>query len=83
MMKRSLRPGGALALGIAIGTASGVAMNNIGLGLALGVCIGAALETRSAQRRSRSEEPAGEDGDPGARGATGGKPPISSDNGPD
>ncbi len=82
-MKRSLRPGSALALGVAIGTAVGVAMDNIAIGLALGVSVGAALESRAWRGRHPPSDPDAGNGDPGAGGANGKKPPISSDDRPD
>lgn len=44
--------GGAFGAGLAIGTALGVAIGNVGLGLALGVVFGAAM----ANRKKSDEE---------------------------
>ena len=47
--------GTGIAMGVAIGTGIGVALNNIGIGIAIGVAIGAGLDAAYARKPSKEE----------------------------
>ncbi|MEM7086935.1 MAG: hypothetical protein AAF489_12175 [Bacteroidota bacterium] len=54
-MKKGSRLGVAIALGAGIGTAIGVATDNLGLWIALGVAIGAGIGTTLMQQGNKKD----------------------------
>lgn len=50
--KKPYKPGTMIGVGIALGVAFGVALDNIGLGIALGVVFGAVMDKRKKEAMS-------------------------------
>ena len=54
-MKKGIEKGRGIAMGLLLGTAIGVATNNIGLWLALGIVFGAAWEAKQRKKTDQEE----------------------------